>query len=161
MVKVSGYPLGSGVVDVFVGRAQAGGDRRHIDDAAALPAVLGRHAQIVLGAQNGCQHIGLEGSEDTKFGHFVDTGLVSHGAGVVHQCGDPSRRLGIDPVKQRDHFIFDADIGTHGDGFSAQCADFIQHALGRLFISLIVDADPVTLFGGQQGCGGTDARLRR
>jgi hypothetical protein len=42
---------------------------------------------------------------------------VPHGAGIVHQCGDPAQ-FGIDPVKQRDHFVFDADIGTHGNALA-------------------------------------------
>ena len=36
--------LGGGIIDIGVGRAELGGDRRQIDDDAALAAMFGRHA---------------------------------------------------------------------------------------------------------------------
>ncbi|MNL27591.1 hypothetical protein D3C87_1491900 [compost metagenome] len=81
---------------------------------------------------------------------------MPHGAGIVHQCGDPAQ-LAVDPIEQRDHFVFDADIGAHRNGLRTQCADLLQHTERRLFIGLIVDADPIALSGGQQGCSGSNA----
>jgi hypothetical protein len=60
-------------------------------------------------------------------------------------------------LKQRDHFVFDADVGAHRNGLGTEGADLLQHTLRGLFIGLVVDADPIALFGGQQGGGGTDA----
>ncbi|MNY10082.1 hypothetical protein D3C86_1430390 [compost metagenome] len=83
----------------------------------------------MLGAEDRRQDVGLEG-----FAQFA-----------VH------------PLEQGDHLVFDTDVGANRDGLRAQGADLLEHRLGGFFVGLIVDADPIALFGGQQGGGGTDA----
>ncbi|MNL33519.1 hypothetical protein D3C87_1554350 [compost metagenome] len=81
---------------------------------------------------------------------------MPHGAGVVHQRRDPAE-FGVHSIEQRDHFVFDADIGANRYGLGTEGSNLLQHALRGLLIGQVVDADPITLFGGQQGGGGTDA----
>ena len=150
-------PFGSRVVDVFVGRSQARRHRRHVDDAATLAAVLGRHAQDrVLGAENGRQNVGLEDFENAELGHFVHPGFVPDGAGVVHQSGHTAQ-FGVHAVEQPDHFILDAHIGAYRDRLGPHCAHLFEHRVCSFFVSLIIDADPIAPFSRQERCRGADA----
>ncbi|MNM70801.1 hypothetical protein D3C81_824430 [compost metagenome] len=149
--------FGRCVIHVLVGRSQTRGDRRYVDDAAALPAVPGRHAQDrVLGTEHRRQDVGFHDFENAELGHLVDPGLLPDGAGVVHQRGDPPQ-LTVHPIEQRDHFVFDADVGPYRNGLRTEGADLLQHAECSLFVRLVVDADPIALRGGQQRGGGTNA----
>ncbi|SQF91341.1 Uncharacterised protein [Pseudomonas fluorescens] len=76
-------------------------------------------------------------------------------AGVVDQGGD-TPQFSIHTAEQRDHFIFDAHIGTHGNRLRTQRADLIQHALGSGFIGLVVKANAIALASGQQRGLGAD-----
>ncbi|MNK93092.1 hypothetical protein D3C87_1132380 [compost metagenome] len=149
--------FGGRVVDVLVGRAQTCGHRGHVDDAAALPAVPGRHAQDrVLGTEDRRQDVGFHDFENAELGHLVDPGLLPDCAGVVHQRGDPTQ-FSVYPVEQCDDFVFDADVGPYCNGLRTEGADLLQHAECSLFVRLVVDADPIALRGGQQRGGGTNA----
>ena len=65
--------LGGGVVDVDAGRAELGRRRREVDDAAALAAVLGRHAEDRgLGAEEGAGDVDREDAVDAGGVHLVD-----------------------------------------------------------------------------------------
>ncbi|MOA46746.1 hypothetical protein D3C78_1692980 [compost metagenome] len=55
----------------------------------------------------------------------------------------------VDALEQADHFVFDADIGTHRDCLGPQGTDLGQDAMGRLFVRLVVDADAIPLLCGQ------------
>jgi hypothetical protein len=74
---------------------------------------------------------------------------LSDGASIVHQSGDAAQ-FAVDALEQRNHFVFDADIGPYRNSLCAQCTNLLQHALRGLFIRLIVDADPIALRGSQQ-----------
>ncbi|MCY1396771.1 hypothetical protein D9M71_117550 [compost metagenome] len=118
--------------------------------------VRGHALHGVLGAQDRPHHVGLHDLEQAEFGHLLDPGLLPHGAGVVDQRRDPAQ-FGVDAVEQVHHFIFDADIGAHGNGLCTQFAHLLEHALGCLFVGLVVDADAVALAGGEQRGGGANA----
>ncbi|MNS84823.1 hypothetical protein D3C72_1186610 [compost metagenome] len=149
--------LGSGIVHVFVGRAQACGHRRHVDDGPARPAVPACHAlQCVLGAEHGADDVGLHDLEQAEFGHVLDPALLADGACVVDQRGDRAE-LFVHALEQLDDFILDTGVGAYGDGLGAQGADLAEDVLGGLIVGVVVDADAVALAGGQQRRGGTDA----
>ncbi len=52
---------------------------------------------------------------------------VRHGAGIVDQGGHAAQ-LGVDAMKQRNHFIFDADISPHSNRLGTQATDLFQNA---------------------------------
>ena len=74
---------------------------------------------------------------------------MPHGAGVIHQRGDPAQ-FRINAIEQSDHFILAADIGPHGNRLGTQRANLIQYTQGSVFIRLVVDADAIALASGEQ-----------
>ncbi|MNP55906.1 hypothetical protein D3C76_1505860 [compost metagenome] len=110
----------------------------------------------MLGTENRPDHIGLHDLEQTKLGHFLHPGFLPHGACVVDQRCDPAQ-LGVHAVEQVDHFILDADVGAHGDGFCAQCTHQLKYKVRRLFVGLVVDADAIPLTRSEQRSGGAYA----
>ena len=74
---------------------------------------------------------------------------MPHGPGIVDQRRHRPQFL-IHPQEQADDFVFIADIGPHADGLRAQCANLLQHFMGRRVVRQIINADFVTLPGSQQ-----------
>jgi len=61
--------------------------------------------------------------------------------------------LFIDVKKQANDFFFVTDIGTHGNGLGTEGANLCQHLMGGGIIGQVVNANPITLPGSQQGSG--------
>jgi len=146
-----------GVVDVFVGRADAGGSRGYVDDGATVASVAGGHAEDGLaGAEERSEDVGGEDTVQAGGVNLVEAGLRFDDTGVVDQGGDGAE-LARGLVEEADHFLFVADVGLEGDGGASVVADGGDYFFGGGLVAVVVDADVESASGGALGGGGADA----
>jgi hypothetical protein len=146
-----------GVVDVFVGRADAGGSRGYVDDGATVAAVAGGHAEDGLtGAEERSEDVGGEDAVQAGGVNLVEAGLAFDDAGVVDEGGDGAE-LARGLIEEADNFLFAADVGLEGDGGASGVADGGDYFFGGGQVAVEVDADVESAGGGALSGGGSDA----
>ena len=137
-----------GVVDIFVGRTDAGGTGGNVDDSSALTAVAGGHAADGFsGAEETSENVGREDSMEARGVHVFETRLLFYGAGVIDQSSYRAQLLrGL--FEESDHFRFVTDVGLDGSGFAAVVLYCIHYFFCGLVVGSIVDADLESAGGG-------------
>jgi len=146
-----------GVVDVFVGRADAGGSGGYVDDGATAASVASGHAKDGLaGAEKRSEDVGGEYAVQASGVDLVETGLVFDDASVVDESGDGAE-LARGLVEETDNFLLVADVGLEGDGGASVVADGSDDFFGSGLVTVVVDADVESAGGGELGGGGSDA----
>jgi hypothetical protein len=111
--------LGGGVSNAHAAGADAGSDRRHVDDPAKASRPHAR--QDGLGAKKGRLQIDRHGVVEILLGDVVEAARRRH-AGVVHQNVDRAEAR-FDVTDHCLHRAANRDVGTEGRGAAAALAD--------------------------------------
>src|SRR6185503_15792436 len=142
------------VVHVVARAAELCRHRGHVDDGAALAAVLRRHALHRLArAQEAASDVDREHALDALGGQVLDARAAVDDAGVVHQHVEVTQ-LVVDGLEQAHYVGFDRHVALDRDRV---VTELLGQLVRRALIRPIVHAYAVAAFCRQPRGGGADA----
>src|SRR5690606_8501653 len=146
--------LGGGVIDVLVGRAQAGSGRGDVDDGPSAPAMAGGHAPDgFAGAKEAADHIGRQDAAQPPGVHVLDAHLPLEDAGVVDQRRDRPQ-LAIDLGKEARDIGRVANVAGNGHGLAPGALDLLHESMRGCLVAQVIDAHRVAVRSAKaRGCG--------
>src|ERR1700731_835228 len=148
--------FGGRVIDIGVGRSEFCGNRRQVDDDAALAAMPRRHPFDGLArAKHAAGDVDGHHALDAFGRHLVNTRGRPDDAGIVDQRAERAERVG--GLEQRENVALAADIAFHRDRLAVAGFDTRDDVAGGGFVVGVADTNPKTAGSGGNWGGGANA----
>src|SRR5690606_11357457 len=120
-----------------------------VDDGAAFPAVLGRHAlHRLAGAEKRARDVDVEDPANRGGIVALEASGVSGDAGVVDERRQRAE-LPVDDVEDPEHVVLVRDVALNEGDAAALDADLVGEPARAILAGDVVDADGIAATGGK------------